>query len=226
MIRTLILSACGALPLIGLVSSPSSAGGVILSMDPATAPELTAPSANAYSNSFDTTKGKGIGGEGMFDFTLTSPEMVSISFSGFSVSDIKNNPNALIGGAVLSLCDTACQAEWMDKTQPAATNIQVADYVPWTGGVGPQGIELSQQTQYFSSAGWLLAANTGGAEYELCFDGIATKTGANSYSGAITISAPTAPEVSTWAMTLLGFAGLGFMGSLARKRRGADPIAL
>ena len=102
---------------------------------------------------------------------------------------------------------------------------QDAEIVLRFGGVGPQGIELSQQTQYFSSAGWWLPANTGSAEYELCFDGIATKTGANSYSGAVTISAPTAPEVSTWAMTLLGFAGLGFMGSLARKRRGADPIA-
>ena len=63
-----------------------------------------------------------------------------------------------------------------------------------------------------------------GAGYELCFDGIATTKGSNSYSGAVRIAG--APEVSTWAMTLLGFAGLGFMGSLSRKRRGADPIAL
>jgi hypothetical protein len=85
----------------------------------------------------------------------------------------------------------------------------VADYVsPGTGT--PEGIESSQQVKYFSAEGWWLPANTGGAEYELCFDGIATKTGSNSYSGAVTIIG--APEVSTWAMTLLGFAGLGFMG--------------
>ncbi len=100
MIRTLTLSACVALPLIGLVSGPSSASGVTLSMNPSTAPELTAPSNNAFANSFSTTKGKGIGGDGMFYFTLSSPEFVSISFSGFSVSDIKNNPNPAIGGAV------------------------------------------------------------------------------------------------------------------------------
>jgi hypothetical protein len=176
-----------------------------------------------YANAFLTTKGKGIGDEGMFYFSLSSPEFVSISFSGFSASDIRNNPNPTIGGAVLSLCDLACQAEWMDKTQPDAVNIQVADYIsPGAGTL--QGIEPSQQIKYFSSAGWSLPANTGGAEYELCFDGIATKTGANSYSGAVTITG--APEVSTWAMTLLRFAGLGFMGSLARKSRGADPIAL
>jgi hypothetical protein len=29
-----------------------------------------------------------------------------------------------------------------------------------------------------------------------------------------------APEPSTWAMLLLGFAGLGFAGRLGRKRRG------
>jgi len=223
MIRTLVLSACAALLPIGLVSGAASAGGVTLSMDPYTAPELTAPSGNAYANAFSTTKGTGIGGDGMFYFTLSSPEFVSISFPGFSVSDIKNNPNPTIGGAVLSLCDLACQAEWMDKTQPDAVNIQVADYIsPGTGM--PQGIEPSQQIKYFSSAGWYLPANTGGAEYELCFDGIAKTTGSNSYSGAVTLTG--APEVSTWAMTLLGFAGLGFMGSLARKRRGADPIAL
>jgi hypothetical protein len=34
-----------------------------------------------------------------------------------------------------------------------------------------------------------------------------------------------APEASTWAMMALGFTGLGFMGSFARKRRGADPFA-
>jgi len=222
-IRTLTLSACAALPLIGLVSSPSSASGVTLSLNPSTAPELTAPSINGFANMFSTTKGKGIGDDGMFYFTLSSPAFVSISFSGFSDSDIKNNPNLNLGGAVLSLCDITCQEDWKGL-QPTATNVQVANYVPWTGGVGPQGIELSQQTQYFSSAGWWLPANTGSAEYELCFDGIAKATGSNSYNGAVTIIG--APEVSTWAMTLLGFAGLGFMGSLARKRRGADPIAL
>jgi len=193
-------------------------------MNPSTAPELTAPSNNAFANSFSTTKGKGIGDDGMFYFTLSSPAFVSISFSGFSVSDIKNNPNQAIGGAVLSLCDHACQAEWKGS-QPDAVNVAggVADYIsPGTGT--PEGIESSQQVKYFSSAGWWLPANTPGAEYELCFDGIATKTGSNSYSGAVAIIG--APEVSTWAMTLLGFAGLGFMGSLARKRKGADPIAL
>jgi hypothetical protein len=58
----------------------------------------------------------------------------------------------------------------------------------------------------------------------LCLDGIATKTGKNSYSGHVTVTV--APEVSTWAMTLLGFVGLGFMGSLTRKRKGADSSAL
>ncbi len=223
-IRTLILCACAALLLTGLASGAASAGGVTLPMSPVGAPELTAPSVNVYANAFSTTKGKGIGDNGMFYFSLSSPEFVSISFSGFSVSDIKNNPNPTIGGAVLSLCDSACQAEWMDKTQPDAVNVAggVADYIsPGTGT--PQGIEPSQQIKYFSTTGWYLPANTGGAEYELCFDGIATKTGSNSYSGAVRING--VPEVSTWAMTLLGFAGLGFMGSLARKRRGADPIA-
>ncbi len=128
----------------------------------------------------------------------------------------------MIGGAVLSLCDTKCQAEWKGPTQPDAVNWQVADYIsPGTGT--PQGIEPSQQTFYYSSAGKVLPANTDGSVWELCYDGIAKTTGSNSYSGAVTISVP---EVSTWAMTLLGFAGLGFMGSLARKRRSADPIAL
>ncbi len=222
MIRTLVLSACAALPLIGLVSSPSSA--VTLSLNNwSTAPDLTAPSVNPFSNSFSTTKNKGIGPDGMFYFTLSSPEFVSIWFSGFASSDIKSNPNPKIGGALLSLCDTACQAEWADPKQPDGVDMQVADYIlPGTGK--PQGIESSQQTMYFSSAGWWLPANTGGAEYMLCFDGIATKTGKNSYRGAVTITG--APEASTMAMTLLGFAGLGFMGSLARKRKGAIAVAL
>jgi hypothetical protein len=185
-------------------------------------PELTAPSDDPYSNSFVTNKGKGIGADGMFYFTLQDPETVSIWFSGFQTSDIKNNPNPTIGGAVLSLCDLKCQAEWMNPTQPAAVNIQVADYVAPTGGAGPQGIETSQETMYFSPAGWVLSANSGGAVYELCFDGIATKTGRNSYAGTVTIAG--APEASTWAMTLLGFAGLGFMANLARKRKVAVAV--
>ncbi len=222
MIRTLVLCASAALPLIGLVSSPSSA--VTLSLnDWSTAPDLTAPSVNPFSNSFSTTKNEGIGPDGMFYFALSSPEKVSISFSGFSISDIKNNPNPNIGGALLSLCDTACQAEWKDKTQPDGVDIQVADYIlPATGK--PQGIESSQQTMYFSSAGLVLSANTGGSEYILCFDGTATKKGKNSYFGAVTITG--VPEASTMAMTLLGLAGLGFMGSLARKRKGAIAVAL
>jgi hypothetical protein len=225
MIRTLVLSACAALPLVGLISSPSPAGVVMLSMDPKTAPDLTPGSVGLYQSqsSFKTTKNKGIGPDGMFYFTLSSPAFVSISFSGFKVSDIKNNPNPVIGGALLSLCDVACQNQWGNPTQPAGVDIQVADYISPGAGT-PQGIEPSQQIRYFSSKGWYLPANTGGAEYMLCLDGIATKTGKNSYSGAVTITV--APEVSTWAMTLLGFAGLGFMGSLARRRRGADPIAL
>jgi hypothetical protein len=223
MIRTLVLSACAALPLIGLVSSPSSAAVVKLSMDPYDAPDLAAPSVGSYQMSFSTTKNKGIGPDGMFYFTLSSPALVSISFSGFKVSDIKNNPNPKIGGALLSLCDVACQKQWGNPTQPAGVDIQVADYIsPGTGT--PQGIAPSQQIKYFSSAGWFLPANTDGSEYMLCLDGIATKTGKNSYSGKVTITV--APEASTRAMTALGFAGLGFMGSLARKRRGADPIAL
>jgi hypothetical protein len=222
MFRTLSLSACAAVLLIGLAPGAASAGGVMLPMSPVGAPELTAPSVNVYANAFLTTKGKGIGDGGHALFSLSSPEFVSISFSGFSISDIRNNSNPMIGGAVLSVCDAVCQADWMGK-QPTAVNVQVADYIsPGTGT--PQGIEPSEQIKYFSSAGWYLPANTGGTEYELCFDGIATKTGANSYSGAVTITG--VPEVSTWAMTLLGFAGLGFMGSLVRKRRGADPIAL
>jgi hypothetical protein len=99
MIRTVVLSACGALPRSDLVSSPSSAAGVPLPMSPLGAPELATPSVNAFANSFSTTKSKRIGDDGMFYFTLSSPAFVSISFSGFSVSDIKNNPNQAIGGA-------------------------------------------------------------------------------------------------------------------------------
>ena len=150
MIRTLILSACAAVPLIGLAPVAASAGGVTLPMSPVGPAELTAPSFNAYSNSFDTTKGKGIGDDGMFHFTPSSPEIASILFSRSSPSDMNNNADPTIGGAIM--------------------------------------------------------------------------TGSNSYNGAVSVTE--APEVSTWAMTLLGFAGLGFMGSLVRKRRGADPIAL
>jgi hypothetical protein len=221
MIKTLALSAC-ALLLIALVSGAASAGGVTLSMDPYTAPELTAPSVNPYSNAFTTTKNKGIGDEGMFYFTLTSPEKVSIWFSGFSQSIIKNNGS--FGGALLSICDATCQADWMGK-QPTAVNVPgdaLADYVAPTGGAGPQGLEPSQQVEYYSTAGWVLPANTDGDVYELCFDGIATKSKPISYTGTVTISG--VPEASTWAMILLGFTGLGFMGNFARKRRGADPF--
>ena len=91
MIRTLILSACAALLPIGLAPGAASAGGVTLPLSPVGAPELTAPSFNAYSNWFDTTKGKGSGDDGMFYFTPSSPEKVAILFSAFSVSDMKNN---------------------------------------------------------------------------------------------------------------------------------------
>lgn len=218
MIRRLALSACAALPLIALISGAGSAADQTLTLMPP-GPELTYGSVNPYSNSFTTTKNnQGIGDEGMFYFTLTAGADVSIWFSGFAVSDVKNNPNPAIGGAVLSLCDATCQADWMGK-QPTAVNIQVADYVA-PGGAPPQGIEPSQQTMYFSSAGWWLPANTDGDVYELCFDGIQTKKGLNSFTGTVTIAAP---EASTWAMMVLGFTGLGFMGT-RKKRRGADPF--
>jgi hypothetical protein len=221
MIGRLALSTCAALPFIALISGPASAASQTLTLDPSTAPELTYGSVNPYSNSFTTTKkNEGIGDKGMFYFTLAAGADVSIWFSGFTVSDVKNNTNPTIGGAVLSLCDVTCQLDWMGA-QPTAVNIQVADYVA-PGGAPPQGIEPSQQTEYFSSAGWWLPANTGGDVYELCFDGIQTKKGPNSFTGNVTIAAP---EASTWAMMALGFAGLGFMGSFARKRRGADPFA-
>jgi hypothetical protein len=147
MIRTLALSACAALPLAGLISSPSSAAVVVLSLNPSTAPDLTAPSIGLYQLSFSTTKNKGIGPDGMFYFTLSSPAFVSISFSGFKVSDIKNN-NSKIGGALLSLCDVACQRQWGNPAQPAGVDIQVADYI--SPGMGtPQGIGAFSGDQVF-----------------------------------------------------------------------------
>ena len=219
MIGRLALSTWAALPLIALISGPASAASQTLTLDPSTAPELTYGSVNPYSNSFTTTKNnEGIGDKGMFYFTLTAGADVSIWFSGFTASDVKNNANPTIGGAVLSLCDVTCQLDWMGA-QPTAVNIQVADYVA-PGGAPPQGIEPSQQTEYFSSAGWWLPANTGGDVYELCFDGIQTKKGPNSFTGNVTIAAP---EASTWAMMALALPAWALWGVSRAREEAPTP---
>jgi len=185
MIRTLALSTCGALPAIALASSPSwaslptvqwadynpikdgapeniipseatgyfSTTGALL---PASLYELcfdgfaTKTGTNSlsgtitvgstvipFSHTFPTIAGQSIGTpSNMFWFTVPSPETVKISFSGFTVADIKDHPD--VHGEVLSVI----------------------------------------------------------------------------------------PEPSTWAMMLLGFSGLGFMGSLARRRKRPDALAV
>jgi hypothetical protein len=67
-----------------------------------------------------------------------------------------------------------------------------------------------------ATAGYTSAYLTGGA--------IGVDWSGQLYNGgAVTVSASGAPEPSTWAMTILGFAGLGFAGS--RKAKGAALFA-
>jgi hypothetical protein len=66
-------------------------------------------------------------------------------------------------------------------------------------------------------------ATTPGAEYvyEFTFFNDLTDPGYNAPTGLlVTTSASAVPEPSTWAMMILGFAGIGFMAYSAALRRG------
>jgi hypothetical protein len=221
MYKTLARSGYAFVPLVALLSGASSAATLPL-FPPG--PVLSPPVVVEVNNTFDARIGTGIGPINMFYFQLAQAGKVSLSFNGFSDSIIGNiNPGKKGGGlVVLSLCDMACQAEM--GSQPDAITVATAKLT--APGSTPQTIKPGSETGLladFFTSGAVLPAETNAltsSVWELCFEGvpIADMSGVT-YSGTVTVGS--VPETSTWAMMVIGFAGLGYAGYRASRRAAA-----
>ena len=138
------------------------------------------------------TPGSGIGFDQFFEFTLPVAETVTVS-----MSDSATGGGRIVGG-VLSLNDFTSSAP-VSPFQPLGALIESSALNNVLGGqeatVSP---DVLTAGSYFAE----LSGVSGGAPIHIAIDG--------------TITALSTPEPSTWAMLIIGFAGLAWAG-LRRK---------
>jgi hypothetical protein len=152
------------------------------------------------------------------DVTLVFTARATESFAlveGYQVNDIetvKNNVVMLSSGGPNLLGST-----WQQGFAAAGSNA-----FTFPDGSVP-GLGFSAQTPPYVDTFYQAFATVVGKSYTYSFD-YANNTGGNGLSPSELIAtASSVPEASTWAMLLIGFAGLGFAGY--RVRRAAVSIA-
>jgi PEP-CTERM motif len=147
----------------------------------------------------EDTPGSGIGFEQYFEFTLPVAETVTLSVSDSGIGNLR------IAGGALSLND------WIGNLgvspfQPVGPLIESSAILDVLGGqeatVAP---DVLAAGSYFAE----VSGVSGSSPIHLAIDGTIT--------GVTGVGSTATPEPSTWAMLVLGFAGLAWAGF---KRRG------
>jgi hypothetical protein len=160
---------------------------------PAHAAEITVENIGAVLNESlalpaQDTPGSGIGFSEFFEFTLPTTETVTVS-----VSDSAIGAQRIVGG-VLSL-NTQTGTASVSPFEPLGSLIESSALINFLGGqaatVTP---DVLGAGSYFAEVSGI----SGGSPIHIAIDG--------------TITAVTTPEPSTWAMLLIGFAGLAWAG--------------
>ena len=142
----------------------------------------------------DHTPGNNVPFESYFEFTLPVAEVVTLSMSDSAQGNQK------ISGGILSL-STWTGTGATPPFVPTGTMIDSSPIINFNGGQSATtGPDEEAAGTYFA----LIKGTSGAAVLKLAVDGNATAT-----LGA--------PEPSTWAMMLLGFAGLAYAGMRSKK---------
>jgi hypothetical protein len=134
------------------------------------------------------TPGSGIGFQEFFEFTLPTAETVTLSVSDSAIG------NQRIVGGVLSL-NTQTGTAPVSPFEPLGSLIESSALIDFLGGqaatVTP---DVLGAGSYFAEVSGI----SGGSPIHIAIDG--------------TVTAVTTPEPSTWAMLVIGFAGLAWTG--------------
>jgi hypothetical protein len=143
-------------------------------------------------------------------FTATATESLVID-EGYQVNDLEtltNNMVTLSGGGPNLLGST-----WQSRFAAAGSlswTFNDGTLVPALGfgAQHPPGVDTFYQT----------FATVPGDTYTYSFDYSNNTTGFGATPSKLVVTATSVPEASTWAMLLLGFAGLGLVSYRARRR--------
>jgi hypothetical protein len=149
----------------------------------------------------EDTPGSGIGFAQFFEFSLPTRETVTVSMSDSGIGNL-----AVVGG-VLSL-NTQTSTGPGPLFTPLGAFLESSPVLNVVGGqeaiVSP---DILNAGNYFVA----LTGTSGSSPIHLAIDGTVTAQAA-------------VPEPSTWAMILLGFAGLAFIGGRSRRASRTDSI--
>jgi hypothetical protein len=153
------------------------------------------------------TPGSGESFSNYYEFTLPEAEFVSasMSISGPTVDQIPAGTGHLI---LSTWTSTGASSPFV----PAGTIIEEATVSPPANGGQSAVVGAFSSTGDWESAGSYFVEITGvsgGGSLQLAID------------GNVTATSDPVPEPSTWAMMLLGFAGLGFAGWPGQRKRTA-----
>jgi hypothetical protein len=182
-------------------------GAALLALSiPATATVITVTDLGTVFNdsiSFPSTHTPGAGQAFDFYFEFNTPVAETLSAS---MSDSATTGSERITGGVLSLF-TLVSTSPIAPFVPSGTLIDSSPIVNFPGGqVSTAGPAIEPAGEYFAE----IKGVSGISTLKLAIDGNVT-------------AIPQIPEASTWSMMLLGFCGLAYAGSLARRR---DSVSL
>ena len=106
-------------------------------------------------------------------------------------------------------------------SQIVFTWLRTSDTETFTGPDAFNGVVFTDLTHPFLSAVLDAVSNTPGAVVSISDGNLYVDVNGVSYTngGNVTVDVTTVPEPSTWAMMLIGFAGLGFAGYIHSRRR-------
>jgi hypothetical protein len=197
-----------SLALISLASLPAAATNLYDNISGTSSELDRAANDGPLFNSFSTGATASVLSLVLINLTNDGVTGSAGSFSVNLYADSSTSPGALLT-TIASLPDSVLSTS-LDSIAlfPSTSELLAANTRYWIGLVGPA-----------SAAAWSVASDTTGT-------GVADEFWANSPNGSpivtansdaspayqmlVSVTAPSAPEPSTWAMLLLGFVGLGF----------------
>lgn len=203
---------------------------------------LPASAATLFIEAFDN--GALVGSAQSGTGTLSLHVMDDPAFSIFAISAF--GPPSLPGGDLLSILDTVASSSisgthtlevdifQSDLAWPARPITSTLNSYTFGLSVGPTtetaainggpdalGTPIESNTFAIGADATVGPLTTGAPALFADANQYTTSFSAPDERGIFGITMTTAPETSTWAMMLLGFAGLSFVGSLARRRTAA-----
>jgi hypothetical protein len=146
-------------------------------------------------------------------FTATGTESIVID-QGYQVPDIErltSNVVTLSGGGPNLLGST-----WQSRSAALGSNA-----FTFNDGTPVPGLGFAAQNPPDVDTFFQIFTTVPGKSYTYSFDYSNNTTGFGATPSLLVATASSVPEASTWAMLLLGFAGLGFASYRARRAAGA-----